>query len=55
MASFSTPGNINRLASRLATLAPDFYDLEMEEVTCYPRVQQELERTGLVITEPNNG
>ena len=48
VASFSSPDNVKRLAERLSALAPDFDDLEIEEVTCYPRVQRELERAGLV-------
>ena len=50
VASFSSPDNVRRLADRLRALAPDFDELEIEDVTCYPRVQQELERAGLVIT-----
>ncbi|MBW2056538.1 MAG: radical SAM protein [Deltaproteobacteria bacterium] len=51
MASFSTRRNIEALRRRLELLEPDFCDLEIEEVICYPRVQKELERAGLKVTE----
>jgi len=52
MASFSTPKNVEALRKRLGSLASDFYHLEIEEVVCYPRVQEEIDRAGLVVTEP---
>ncbi len=50
----ATADYVKRLAERLSALTPDFDDLEIEEVICYPRVQQELERAGLVIKGPTN-
>jgi len=48
MASFSTPKCLEDLRLRLTRLQSDFYDLEIEEVKCYPRVQEELNRVGLI-------
>ena len=52
MASFSSPKNVEALRKRLGSLTSDFYHLEIEEVICYPRVQEEIDRAGLVVTEP---
>ncbi|NIO04895.1 MAG: radical SAM protein [Proteobacteria bacterium] len=48
MASFSSSKTLEALRLRLANLRADFYDLEVEEVVCYPRVQEELNRVGLI-------
>jgi uncharacterized Fe-S cluster-containing radical SAM superfamily protein len=54
MASFSTPNSVEALRKRLEGLTPGFYDLEIEEVVCYPRVQEEIDRAGLVVREAVN-
>ena len=51
MASFSEPSNLEALRKRLGRLSPDFDDLEIEEVICYPRVQEEINKAGLVVRE----
>lgn len=51
MASFSAPKSLEALRKRLGRLRADFYDLEVEEVICYPRVQEEIDRAGLKIRE----
>jgi uncharacterized Fe-S cluster-containing radical SAM superfamily protein len=56
MASFSTPRSVEALRKRLVRLTPDFYDLEIEEVVCYPWVQNEIDRAGLaVVRDTVNG
>jgi uncharacterized Fe-S cluster-containing radical SAM superfamily protein len=51
MASFSSPTNLEALRERLGRFMPDFYHLEIEEVVCYPRVQEEIDRAGLRVRE----
>lgn len=51
MASFSTQDSLEALRIRLGSLTTDFYDLEIEEVVCYPRVQEELNKSKLVPRE----
>lgn len=55
MASFSAPKSLEALRKRLGSFTSDFYDLEIEEVVCYPRVQEEIDRAGLVVREAING
>ncbi len=54
MASFSTPKRVEDLRLRLIRLDSDFNDLEIEEVECYPRVQEELNKAGLVVREASD-
>jgi len=51
MASFSTPKNLEALRRRLGRLTPGFEHLEIEELICYPRVQEEIDKAGLVPRE----
>jgi uncharacterized Fe-S cluster-containing radical SAM superfamily protein len=53
MASFSSLKNLEKLRGRLGRLMPDFYHLEIEEVTCYPRVQEEIDKAGLIVRQVN--
>ncbi len=55
MASFSNRRSLDELRDRLGRLRADFYDLETEEVECYPRVQEELDKAGLVPREVIGG
>ena len=51
MVSFSTSRSLDALRKQLREIEPDFYHLELEEVVCYPRVREEIDRAGLVPNE----
>lgn len=51
MASFSTPKSVEALRKRVGRLSPDFQDLEIEEAVCYPRVQEEIAKAGLIVRD----
>ncbi len=47
MTSFSTPENVNSLCDRLAEIAPQLADIEIEELVLYGDVAERLKRAGI--------